>query len=234
VLAFGSRWGRNAADIHGNLPALEAVIGDLSKQGADEIWCGGDIGWGGPWASECIQIVREAGWTTVRGNTDVWITGDPQTVDDEGDRELLRATAQAHAITPEDARWLMNLPIGHTGPGSMLLVHGTPDSPFEAPLPDAPVRDFRPYESKAAIVFYGHVHLAFTRRLQDGTLVCNSGSVGLPADAPSASYLIVDQRGSDYSLVHRRVGFDRSKVTDAARASGNPFSERFLQLLGEP
>lgn len=222
------------SDIHGNLPALEAVADDVSRQAVDEVWCGGDVAWGGPWASECIHFVRDAGWTTVRGNTDVWITGDPQTVEDEEDRRLLQATADAHAIDPEDARWLINLPIGHSGPGSMLLVHGTPDSPFDAPLPDAPAADFRPYESKAAVVLYGHVHLAFTRRLQDGTIVCNTGSVGLPADAPSAAYLVVDQRGSDYSLVHRRVAFDRRRVADAARANKNPFTDRFLSLLGEP
>ncbi|MDQ3879194.1 MAG: metallophosphatase family protein, partial [Actinomycetota bacterium] len=125
-------------------------------------------------------------------------------------------------------------PLGHTGPGSMLLVHGTPESPFVAPLPNAPAVEFRPYESKAAVVFFGHVHLAFTRRLQDGTIVCNTGSVGLPADAPSASYLIVDQNGSDYSLVHRRVAFDRQTVADAVRSGGNPFADRFLQHFGEP
>ncbi|MDQ3878173.1 MAG: metallophosphatase family protein, partial [Actinomycetota bacterium] len=185
-------------------------------------------------ASECIAFVRDAGWTTVRGNTDVWITGDPQTVEDPSDRALLQATAKAHAISQDDAQWLINLPLGHTGPGSMLLVHGTPDSPFVAPLPDAGAAEFRPYESKASVVFFGHVHLAFTRRLQDGTLVSNPGSVGLPADAPSASYLIVDQRGSDYSLIHRRVDFDRQAVAHAVRTSDNPFSERFLSLLGAP
>ena len=45
--------------------------------------------------------------------------------------------AASHAISDDAARWLANLPLGHSGAGSLLLVHGTPDSPFEGPQPDA-------------------------------------------------------------------------------------------------
>ena len=221
------------SDIHGNLVALEAVVADLEAQSPDEIWCAGDLGWAGPWASECIERVRTAGWTTIKGNTDVWITGDPQTVESEDQRAEFREIATAHDLDPEDARWLLDLPPGHSGPGSVLMVHGTPETAFDAPLPDAPASDFAPYEGQASLVLYGHVHRAFVRRLKDGTVVANPGSVGLPMDGTTASYLLIDLNGPDFTLRPRRVEFDRDACIDRARAIGGPVGELFLQNLGE-
>lgn len=219
------------SDIHGNLPALEAVEKDLERQAADEVWCAGDLGWGGPWASECIAHVRSAGWTTVKGNTDVWLTGDPQTVTADHDRRLMQSLAEAHAISADDARWLLDLPLGHSGAASLLMVHGTPNSPFDAPMPDAPGSDFVPYEGRAALVVYGHVHRAFVRRLKDGGIVCNTGAVGFPSDDDTASYLLIDRHGPDLTLRHRRVAFDRAAGIAKARSVGNPIADLFLRNI---
>lgn len=220
------------SDIHGNLPALEAVVADLGTQAVDEVWCGGDLGWAGPWASECIALVREAGWTTVKGNTDIWISGDPQNIESDQEREAFRQTAHAHAVSDADAEWLLNLPIGHSGKGSILLVHATPESPFVAPLPDAPASEFAPFESRAGLVVYGHIHQAFVRRLTDGTIVANTGAVGLPMDALTACYLVIDQEGPDLTLRHRRVPFDRDAGLARAREMGGPVGELFLRFMG--
>ncbi|MGH2754589.1 MAG: metallophosphoesterase family protein [Actinomycetota bacterium] len=221
------------SDIHGNLLALDAVMTDLESQNPDQIWCGGDIGWGGSWASECIKRVRDAGWTTVKGNTDVWITGDPQTVDTEEERDLLNKLAAIHDISKEDAYWLANLPLGFTPAGSILLVHGTPQSPFSAPMPDAPASEFSVYEDRAKVVVYGHVHHAFVRRLAGGTIVANTGSVGFPQDGDTASYLIIDRHGPEISLRHRRVPFDRRAVIAEARRTPEPLGSRILANLNE-
>ena len=220
------------SDIHGNLLALEAVMADLEVQSPDEVWCGGDLGWLGPWASECIQRVREAGWPTVKGNTDVWITGDPQTVESKVDRDSFMAIAEQHAVSQDDADWLLNLPMGHSGIGSVLLIHGTPDSPFRAPMPDDPAPDFAPYEDRAAVVVYAHVHRAFVRRLSGGTLVANTGAVGLPMDGETASYLLIDRVGTDITLRHRRVSFDRRGGLAEAKRLGGLIGERFTEMLG--
>ena len=206
---------------------------DLEGQKPDQIWCGGDIAWGGSWASECIKRVREAGWTTVKGNTDVWITGDPQTVDTEQERDLLNKLAAIHDISKDDATWLANLPLGHTPAGSILLVHGTPQSPFNAPMPDAPASEFTVYEDRAKVVVYGHVHHAFVRRLAGGTIVANTGSVGFPQDGDSASYLLIDRFGPEISLMHRRVQFDRRAVIAEARRTPEPLGSRILANLHE-
>ena len=218
-------------DIHGNLPALEAVLADLEKQEVDQIWCSGDLGWGGPWASECIDVVRKAGWPTVKGNTDVWITGDPQTITEESQREELNDLAAAHNISHEDAQWLINLPVGHSGPGSILLVHGTPESPFTAPGPTDPSADFHVYDGSAALVVYGHIHEAFVRRMSEGTLVANAGSVGLPKDGDMASYLIVHRGGTDMLLRHRHVPFDIDEAIRRAEETHSRIAPRFIEAM---
>jgi putative phosphoesterase len=220
------------SDIHGNLMALDAVMTDLDSQQVDEVWCGGDVAWGGPWPSECIARVKGAGWTTVRGNTDVWIAGDPQSMDSDEKRKELISMAQAHDVSEHDAQWLLNLPLGHRGAGSSLLVHGTPESPFTAPMPDAPAAEFSAYAGQAAVVIYGHVHHAFVRRLSDGTIVANPGSVGLPKDAETASYLLMDYGGAEWILRHRRVTFDRRAGIAEARRLGGPVAQWFLSAMG--
>jgi putative phosphoesterase len=217
------------SDIHGNLMALDAVMTDIDAQDVDEIWCGGDVAWGGPWPKECIARVREAGWPTVRGNTDIWATGDPQTITAEEQRLEFKRLADAHDIGQEDAAWLLNLPVGHSGAGSILLVHGTPQSPFVGPMPNAPAAEFEPYEGQASIVVYGHVHHAFVRRLADRTVVCNTGSVGLPLDGQTASYLLVDHEGTDWTLRHRRVPFDRRAVMAQTKRMDDGLREWFLE-----
>lgn len=218
-------------DIHGNLIALESVVKDLEQHSPDEIWCVGDLGWLGPRANECIAFVREAGWPTVKGNTDVWIAGDPQTVSGEQDRQTFIGIAGAHDVSDDDARWLISLPLGHSGAGSMLMVHGTPESPFSAPMPDDPPASFSSYQGRAGLVVYGHVHVPFVRRLPDHTLVANPGAVGLPADGPTASYMLVDQHGTDWTIRNCRVDYDVDAVIEQSREMAGPASERFLALL---
>ena len=219
------------SDIHGNLPAFEAVLADLDKQSPDEIWCAGDIGWGAPWPSECIKIVRQREWITVKGNTDVWITGDPQTITSEEQRQKLMDLAAGHAISKDDAQWLLNLPVGHTGKGSILMIHASPDSPFSAPEPYSAAAEFSTYEGRAAVVVFGHVHEAFTRRLTEGTLLVNTGSVGLPKDGPMASYLVIDRKGTDLMLRHRRVPFDAADAAVAAEKIGGPVAAMFIESM---
>jgi predicted phosphodiesterase len=99
-------------------------------------------------------------------------------------------------------------------------------------MPDAAPAEFEPYEGKATIVVYGHVHRAFVRRLGDGTIVCNAGAVGFPMDADSACYLILDQSGPDWAILHRRVEFDRGSVVSEARRLGGPIQESVERFLG--
>ena len=220
------------SDIHGNLMALDAVMTDIESQSPDQIWCGGDLAWGGPWPRECIARVREAGWPTVRGNTDVWLTGDPQTIESPDERREVSGFAAAHDLSDDDLKWLANLPMGHAGPSGMLLVHASPESAFTAPGPEDSPADFEPYEGRAQLIVYAHIHKAFVRRLRDGTLIANTGAVGFPKDAVTASYLLIDIDAPDVTLTHRRVEFDRRAGIAQARAMGAPIGDFFIQTLG--
>lgn len=222
------------SDIHGNLMALDAVMTDMESQSPDQIWCGGDIAWGGPWARECIARARAGGWICVKGNTDIWITGDPQTVETPEDRVIFNELAAIHDVGTDDARWLANLPLGYTPAGSLLLVHGTPATPFQAPMPDAPAKEFRVYEDQAKVVVYGHVHHAFNRRLAGGTTVINAGSVGFPEDEDRACYLLIDRDGPDLTWKHRRVEYDRRAVIAEAKRQPEPLRSRLLHRLQVP
>ena len=140
--------------------------------------------------------------------------------------------AAIHDISPDDAEWLANLPMGHSPAGSILLVHGTPRlrSTRRNRMPRGRVHR---YEDKAQIVVYGHVHKAFVRRLAGGTIVANTGSVGMPKDGDSASYLILERHGSEISMQHRRVPFDRRAVIAEARRTPEPLGSRILSKFHE-
>ena len=222
------------SDIHGNFPALEAVLADVEAQSPDEVWCGGDVAWGAPWPSECIKLVRDNDLTTVKGNTDIWITGDPQTVTSDDQRKRLGELARAHDISQEDAQWLLNLPLGHSATGSILMVHASPETPFSAPEPYAAGAEFEGYEGRASVVVFGHLHMAFTRRLKEGTLLVNTGSVGLPKDAHTSSYLLIDRKGTDLMLRHRRVAYDIDETIAEARRIGGPVADMFINSMGTP
>ncbi len=112
-----------------------------------------------------------------------------------------------------------------------MMVHGTPESPFTAPMPEEPPAAFTPYEGKAGLVVFGHVHVPFVRQLSDGTVVANPGSIGLPADGATASYMLLDQQGADWTIRHRRVEFDVDSAIEQARIFSGPAGERFIDLL---
>lgn len=219
------------SDIHGNLMALDAVMTDLERQDVDEVWCGGDIAFGGPWASDCVDRVRASGWPTVCGNADFEMGGDVSNVSDPELRLKFAEVIAAHALSDDRVAWLAQLPEEHRVSDSVLLVHASPDSMFTAPQPDAPGDDFRSYEGRASLVVYGHVHKAFVRRLADGTIVCNPGSVGMPRDGETASYLLLDRVDNDWVIRFRRVPYDRRAAIAEARVAGGPIAEFFLSMV---
>ena len=98
-------------------------------------------------------------------------------------------------------------------------------------MPEAPAAEFEPYHDQAKTIIFGHVHVAYSRRLADGTLVCNAGSVGLPYDGDTACYLLVDLDGPEISLMHRRVDFDRRAVLAEARRTPTPLGPWLLNKM---
>ena len=225
------------SDIHGNLAALEAVVANLRRRGADVVVHGGDLALMGPRPAEVVDRIRELGWPGVVGNTDelLWRPG-------EHARQLARAPALEallallfDAYAPDtrerlgDARlaWLRALPAEHRT-DQLKIVHARPGDLWRAPMPDA--SDGELLSAYAPLgdgqIVYGHIHRPFVRVL-DATTIVNAGSVGLPWDGdPRAAYVLIDDDAVDVV----RVEYDIESEARALRSVGHPDADRLAEM----
>lgn len=186
-------------DIHGNVDALEAVLGEAAAVGCEGLILGGDYAFLGPAPAECVDLLREYPQPTVaiRGNTDRMIA--------EGGDAI--GEWAADRLGPERVAWLGGLPgQAHLPRHAALLVHATPRGDEERLLPDTP--DAQAEAMLAGVdmptLLYGHVHLQHRRRIGDVEVV-NPGSVGYPFDGdPTAAWAIV----GDGEVELRRTAYD--------------------------
>ena len=211
------------SDIHGNLPALEAVVNDLEEVGPDLVIHGGDLALNGPQPAECIDVVRELGWPGTMGNTDevLWTSaGVPEPMLPVFDR---LAPATAELVGDERVQWLQGVPREWRHGDTIALVHATPTSlwtAIPADADDAALQNtFGPLGTPLAV--YCHIHVPFVRALP-GLTVANTGSVGMPFDGdPRSSYLVIE----DSRPSIRRVEYDIDREVANLMASGYPFAE---------
>jgi diadenosine tetraphosphatase ApaH/serine/threonine PP2A family protein phosphatase len=209
--------------VHGNLPALEAVIADARRAGADRWLLGGDYALFGGWPLETVQRLRElepAVW--IRGNGERWTAEPPQ----EEVHPIVAPAIEAsrEALGTELVDDLASLPatMGHEG---MLVCHGSPPSDVRSFLP-RPLRDEA--ELLAGVtqrrVLFGHTHLPFRRISTTGGIeLVNPGSVGMPFDGdPRAAYALIHP---DRSVEHRRLEYDHRASAGRVRELGEPWAE---------
>ena len=212
------------ADIHGNLPAFEAVIDAMPA--VDQWLCAGDIVGYNPWPADCLAQVRDLNAATVMGNHDRAVASDT------GFRFNSMAAAgvtYARDELNEDAlTWLDSLPNRRTiDGGDILLVHGHPENPDRYTYPD----EFSPamLENNARVTITGHTHVQGVREFEEG-VVMNPGSVGQPRDGdPAAAFAVLDiGDGDDASGISEitvethRVSYDIDRVIDAVEDAGLP------------
>jgi predicted phosphodiesterase len=201
-------------DIHGNLPALEAVLHDAETSGTERYLLGGDYALFGPWPAETVARLRDlepATW--IRGNVDRW-TAHPDSDDlDEIVREAIEACVAE--LGPTLVAELGALPEQIVLDGTRYC-HASPVSDLKSFLPEpaADEDDLLAGVAERRIVF-GHTHLAFRRRRSDGIELVNPGSVGMPFDGDHrAAYALVRPDGT---LEPRRVGYDHEASAAAVR-----------------
>lgn len=185
------------SDIHGNLPALDAVLADIEAAGIDERVCLGDLVGYGPDPAGVIERVRSVGVPVVRGNYDEGIGAR------RGDCGCYYATEQARSdgaasydftvarVDDADAAWLAALPLdmrAEEAGARILLTHGSPRKINEYLLPDrTDAQLFRlAHDASADVVCVGHIHIPYHRAVRSagGDVVhyVSSGSVGKPKD----------------------------------------------------
>ena len=211
-------------DVHGNLPALEAVLEDAAGAGADRWLLGGDYALFGGWPAETVARLRElepAVW--IRGNGERW-TADPDAAPDNPvvPGAVAAARAALAAAVVED---LAALPFACEVGGS-LAVHGSPVSDVRSFLPSP--ADDEEEELLAGVelprLIFGHTHLPFARvSTVRGIELVNPGSVGMPFDGdPRAAYALLHDDGR---IEHRRVGYDHVASAERVRSIGEGWSE---------
>lgn len=171
------------ADVHGNLPALEAVLSDIVRRGITDIINLGDCVSGPLWPAETCDRLIALGAATVRGNHDRWVTRSPADQLGLTDRFTRAALADRHLD------WLRQLPPRQT-PAGVLAVHGTPDDDNRYLLErvlawrlvlDAPDAIAARLGAAPPLVLCGHSHMPRVVCLPDGPMIVNPGSVGCPA-----------------------------------------------------
>jgi predicted phosphodiesterase len=198
-------------DVHGNLPALKAVLDDAGAMSADRFLLGGDYALFGPWPRESVAALRalpDAIW--IRGNVDRW-TAHPDQVPDEVVRDAV--TACRAELGDEVAKALGALP-GQAVIAGTRYCHASPPSDLRSfwPEPAEDEEELLTGVSERRIVF-GHTHLQFRRTRPDGVQLINPGSVGMPFDGDHrAAYALVREDGS---LEHRRVPYDHERSAAA-------------------
>jgi predicted phosphodiesterase len=189
-------------DIHGNLPALEAVLEDASDVGAERFVLGGDYALFGAHPAETVDRLRALDAVWIRGNTDRWVAGDAA---DAPDNALVRdSIAHCREALAERGPELGGLPAKAALDG-VLFCHASPHSDMESLFPTPRAEDERLLRGTVeSTVVFGHTHLQF-RRESETALLVNPGSVGMPFDG--------DRRAA-YALWHddeielRRVEYD--------------------------
>jgi predicted phosphodiesterase len=241
------------SDIHGNLPALEAVLADVAAHGVDRIVNLGDIASGPLWPRETLARLIPLGLPTIAGNHE------RQLLAGRGSTRLGASDAFAAAELDEAQwAWLATLPPAHRLTPEVHLCHGTPASDLvywlETVVPGAPARvrlastdEVRERAAGAdlggaTLVLCGHTHVARTARLAGGVTVVNAGSVGLQAfdhddpiphvvenGSPHARYALCERTAAGWSVSLRAVPYDWHASAARAEANGRPEWARALR-----
>jgi len=232
------------SDVHGNLPALEAVLAELEREHVDGLVCLGDVAVG-PQPRESLARVRSLECPVVMGNWDAWFLEptpepiDPRLIEisgfwadqlDDDDRATLRTFVPT-----------LELELGDGEPA--LCFHGSPRSNMEliyATTPDDELEGV--LGERRAVMAGGHTHVQLIRRLP-GTLLVNPGSVGLPFSswlprevriAPWAEYGILEREGETLRVDLRRTSYDVDELLCLSRESGMPHAEWWASTWERP
>jgi predicted phosphodiesterase len=217
-------------DIHGNLPALEAVLNDVYREGIDLIIVGGDV-LPGPLARESLECLRALRIPTefILGNGEIAVLEqmagrEPATVP-EAYRPVIRWNAEQ--LDSGQHRFLKSWPktvrLEIPGCGSIFFCHATPRDENEIFTRSTPEDRLRPLFAgmQADVVVCGHTHMQFDRMV-GGLRVVNAGSVGMPFGPPGADWLLL---GREIQLRH--TSYDLSTAARRIRATHYPQADAF-------
>lgn len=216
-------------DIHGNLPALEAVLEEIRLERVDQVVVGGDV-IPGPMPRETLASVLSLNLPTrfLYGNCEVAVLEQMAGRDAAGVPEPFRpiirwTAAQLTEYRAAMAAWPKTVTVRVPGLGNALFCHGTPRSEDEVFTRVTPEDRLLPaFEAvDGDVVVCGHTHMQFDRTIGNHRVV-NAGSVGMPFGEPGAYWLLL---GPDVHL--RRTTYDLAKAAERIRATEYPGAADF-------
>lgn len=209
-------------DVHGNLPALEAVLDDLGD--ADRYLLGGDYATSGPWPRETVERLKELDNATwIRGNVDRWLADRDDAPAPVGDIAARTAGLLGDDLVTELTGLPETAEIGDT-----LFCHASPRSDMQSFGAEPGPLDTELLEGVTAKrVVFGHTHVQFQRTDSAGIELLNPGSVGMPWDGDHrAAYAVID--GDRVEC--RRVEYDWEASVAAVRERVHELLARRMEL----
>lgn len=229
------------SDIHGNLPALEAVLRDADRQQANAIYHLGDLTGYAPWPNEVVSLLRQRGIPGIAGNYDSTLSTDYKhcgcRADSPHEEELSHISYEwtRQHVNSATKSYLATLPFridirpfgGHVGGPSIVLLHGNQTLNTVYVTQDRS-DDFLAKLAAGVgatagdVICFGHTHKPWQRVVNSVSFV-NTGSVGRPKDGdPRACYVIVrtDERKLTAEFV--RVSYETELVAREIVGAGLP------------
>lgn len=219
-------------DIHGNLPALEAVLGDIGRLAVDQIIVGGDVILG-PMSRECMDklLSIEIPIQFIKGNCEVALL---QKLKGGFEGKLPASVVEdiywtAQQLLPvhieEMEKWAMTINLDIEGLGKVLFCHATPENENDNFTRITPEEILLPIFNSvyADVVVCGHTHMQFDRTVGD-TRVVNAGSVGMPFGKPGAYWLLLDSE-----VAFRYVSYDFDAAVDRIKNTKYPHRHQFAE-----
>jgi predicted phosphodiesterase len=233
------------SDIHGNLHALDAVIGALEEEPIEAVWCLGDLVGYGPRPNECCAKVAARADICLAGNHDLGVLG--QLPLDDFSHEAAASARWTQEVLEDDAREYLEslLPEAVVPDAGIELYHASPRDPIWEYVLDAGSMRAALEGTDASIILVGHSHVPLVAVLDDGHLqadhapegravdlssgrvLMNPGSVGQPRDGdPRAAFLVLDLEKGRASF--RRVDYPIERTQEEIKERGlpEPLAER--------
>nr|WP_263323442.1 metallophosphoesterase family protein [Neobacillus sp. Marseille-Q6967] len=229
------------SDIHGNIPALQAVLDDIQAREIKRIFCLGDLVGKGPDSSTSIDIVKQRCEMVIKGNWDDFITAPNES-----------QTIQWHQkqLTLAHKEYLKSLPFSVEFMISGRLIrmfHASPRSLYDRVQPWHPIEKRMSLfentklteniagEREPDVILYGDVHNAYIQNLA-GRSLCNVGSVGNPLEITQASYVILEGKygqkdTGSFSIQFVRVPYDIDYALKLAKDVEMPEYEEYVLEL---
>jgi diadenosine tetraphosphatase ApaH/serine/threonine PP2A family protein phosphatase len=225
------------SDIHGNLHALEAVLGAVEAARPDELWCLGDLVGYGARPNECCSAIQAGASICLAGNHDLAVRGMIDLAVFSGDAGA--AAAWTRTVLSDEARAYLDRLEPQGQRADTALFHGSARDPvWEYVLSDEAASTTLAL-TEEPLVLVGHSHVALQVSLNGDTLegglaaagteldlrrgrrLLNPGSVGQPRDGdPRAAYLLLDLDGRTASF--HRVAYDIAQTQQEIREAGLP------------